>query len=348
MWLIIQEYKLMNNFKYLLVGLAIFNFISCQNKPSLQSEYVEGNALGTSYHINFYSEKSENWEQGFDSIFEVVNKSMSTYLPNSDISKINKGNKDVEVDQMFREVFDLSKEIYANTDGYFDPTVGNLVNAYGFGAEELNELTEKDLDSLVSLVGFKDFYLTEENQVKKPHKNSYLEFNAIAKGYTVDRLAIYLESQGVENYLVELGGELRAKGINLTKDKSWKVGLDDPYQEDGTREIIAILELNDRALATSGNYRKFRIDSVTGQKFVHTINPKTGKAERSNILSASVLAETCAEADAYATGFMAMGLEKSKKVLQDLDRVEAYLIYTENDSTKIFTTPKFNESLVED
>ncbi|WP_234971588.1 FAD:protein FMN transferase [Mesonia phycicola] len=335
----------MYKFLFFLLVICLFG---CNSKQTIKTKYFEGNALGTTYHIKFFSEEEVNWEKGLDSIYEVVNKSMSTYLPNSDISKINKGDTTIVVDNMFKEVFLLSKEINKSTSGYFDPTVGNLVNAYGFGAEELNYLSDKELDSLFVLVGIDKMELSEDNRLKKENINSYIEFNAVAKGYTIDRLAIFLENNNVDNYLIELGGELRVKGINKEKKQAWRVGLDNPYQTELKREITAILELKNEALATSGNYRKFRQDSITGQRFVHTINPLTGKAEKSNILSASVLATTCAEADAYATAFMAMGLEKSKLVIENLTGIDAYLIYTENDSTKVYSTAKFKKQLVKD
>jgi len=321
--------------------------VGCESSSKKNNQYLEGNALGTTYHVKFFSEKEIAWEKGFDSIFDAVNKSMSTYVPDSDISKINNGDASVQIDEMFKDVFLLSKEIYKETDGYFDPTVGNLVNAYGFGAEKLTDISEEKLDSLFRLVGFQNFNLTANNEVEKKFSNSYLEFNAIAKGYTVDRIAVYLNNNGVKNYLVEIGGELRVSGINAEKKQSWRVGLDNPFQSDKEREITAILELKNQSLATSGNYRKFKIDSLTGKRFVHTINPKTGEATKSNLLSASVLAPTCAEADAYATAFMAMGLEKSKNIIEETG-IEAYLIYAENDSTKIYSSAKFKEQLLKD
>ncbi|MBW2960936.1 FAD:protein FMN transferase [Mesonia aestuariivivens] len=330
--------------KNILIVLSILFLTACQQKNN--KKFFQGDALGTTYHITFFSDNELNWDKGLDSIFEHVNKSLSTYLPNSDISKINKGDTTVQVDEMFKDVFLLSKDIFKSTDGYFDPTVGNLVNAYGFGAENLNHITAKKLDSLFSLVGFQNYKLTPDNRIEKQLANSYLEFNSIAKGYTVDRLAVYLENNGVNNYLVELGGELRVNGKNTDRNQAWRVGLDNPYQDELNREIIAVLEMKNQGLATSGNYRKFRVDSLTGEKFVHTINPKTGKAEKSNVLSASVLAKTCGEADAYATAFMAMGIDKAKEVLENEKAIDAYLIFTENDSTKVFVTNNFQKQLM--
>ena len=184
--------------------------------------------------------------------------------------------------------------------------------------------------------------------MQKQSPEIYLDFNAIAKGYTVDLVGNYLTSQGVDNFLIEIGGELLASGKNIEKDDFWVVGIDDPAAAEGVRELKAAVELQNRAMATSGNYRKNRLDPVTGQMFVHTINPLTGHAEKSDILSASVLAENCALADAYATAFMAMGLKSTKEVLENLENVDVYLIYaTEDGGTDIFLSPGFEEALVE-
>lgn len=324
-------------FNYILLLVILF---SCENQPSLN--YIEGNAIGTTYHIKYFSAKEFNAQKGIDSVFYVVNKSMSTYIPQSDISKINKGDTSVVVNKMFKETFHLSKEIHRNTNGYFEPTVGNLVNAYGFGAEKLNiALDSTTIDSLLQFVGIEKINITEEGKVIKENPGVYLEFNAIGKGYAVDRIAQYLENNGARNYLVEVGGELSARGINLEKNSPWRVGIDDPQQTEAERTISSVLVLKNRAMATSGNYRKFRIDSITGTKYVHTVNPNTGQASRSNLLSASVLAENCALADGYATAFMAMGLEESKKVLSTLPTVDAFFIYDENGETKTFATQGF-------
>ncbi|MFD2433521.1 FAD:protein FMN transferase [Mesonia maritima] len=176
---------------------------------------VSGNALGTTFHIKYFSTIDFDVETKVDSVFEAVNKSMSTYLANSDISKINKGDSTIQVDHMFREVFQLSKKINKKTKGYFDPTVGNLVNFYGFGADKISLPTEKTHDSLMNYVGLEKINLTENNYIKKENPQIYLEFNAIGKGYAVDRLSKMFENEKVKNYLVEVGGEIRASGKNL-------------------------------------------------------------------------------------------------------------------------------------
>lgn len=320
---------------------------SCGKKEPV-GKLFQGEALGTTYMVKYFSDKDLNFEKAMDSIIDEINTSMSTYSTKSDISKINRGDTTVVVDDHFATVFRASGKIYNESNGFFDPTVGILVNAYGFGPEDrLKELDSVRIDSLIKLVGFHKLKLNANNTIIKTHPSIYLDFNAIAKGYAIDVIGNYLESENVKNYLIELGGELRARGNNLENSSEWIVGIDDPMQEAGNRELYAKLKLENSAMATSGNYRKYRIDSLTGQRFVHTINPLTGKAEKSNLLSTSVLAENCMLADGYATAFMAMGLERSKEMLKTLKGVEVYLIYSnENGEMGVFTTPGFQEQLV--
>src|SRR5690606_13657605 len=268
----------------------------------------------------------------------------------SDISRINRGQMEIQVDSMFREVFRLSQKVNRESGGYFDPTVGDLVNMYGFGPEEgLISIDSATVDSLMTFVGLGKIKISSEGMVSKEFPLIYLDFNAIAKGYTVDVIGVYLQNKGVENFLIELGGELLGKGENLSKKGLWTVGIDDPHQVEGTRILKAAITLKNRGMATSGNYRKFRIDSLSGRKYVHTINPQTGYPEESELLSATVLAESCALADAYATTFMAMGLKRSQKLLKNLPEVDAYLIHSEPDgSISEFTTSGFEEVVVEE
>ena len=320
----------------------VFALFSCDEKS--ETKVITGNALGTTYSVQFFTDRKFPVQHKIDSVFEAVNSSMSTYLPNSDISKINKGkNNNLRVDEMFVEVFSLSKRIFRETDGFFDPTVGNIVNYYGFGAERVNA---QELDSLMQFVGFNKVELNKEKQILKTDPRVYIEFNAIGKGYAVDRIAAMLDHNSIDNYLVEVGGELIAKGKDLQANKDWYVGIDDPMQ-DKKRKLVKVIRLNNRAMATSGNYRKFRVDSITGQKYVHTINPKTGLSKKSDLLSASVIANTCAEADAYATAFMAMGFQKSKKLVDKLSNIEVFFIYDEKGSLKKFSTAGFKKMVVE-
>lgn len=314
--------------------LLLLLIVSCQ--PQTQElDRVEGEALGTTYHISYFSDQSIDIEKSLDSIFDLVNGSMSTYQSDSDISRINRGEVDVKVDEMFREVFELSAQVYRESGGYFDPTVGDIVNLYGFGSEQ--GVTDPDstmVDSLMKFVGMDKVELTDDGVLVKKYPEVYIEFNAIAKGYAIDVIGNFLDAQGVDNYLIELGGELLAKGKNLTKDTYWRVGVDAPQSDAEKREMIAVLELRNRAMATSGNYRKFRVDPETGTQYVHTINPLTGFPERGDLLSATVLAPNCALADAYATAFMAMGYERAKALVEGLQDIDVFFLYLDQDGQK--------------
>lgn len=321
----------------------------CTKVSGPEAQVYSGEALGTTYSIKFFHPEELEIEEELDSIFEVINNSMSTYQEDSDISNINSGDTSISVDDNFKKVFLASGKIYKESEGYFDPTVGNLVNAYGFGPESgSEELKTGEIDSLMQYVGFNKLVLTPENKIKKRKEGIYLDFNAIAKGFTVDVIAEMLDQKGVKDFLIEVGGELVAKGINKEKEKPWIIAIDNPLQTEENRTLQATLFLKNRAMATSGNYRKFRVDSVTGQSFVHTINPITGKSEKNNLLSVSVLAENCMLADGYATAFLARGFEKSKEMLKKLENVDVYFVYTNpSGEVNVFTSEGFEKVLTE-
>lgn len=328
--------------KYVISLLILLFVISCGVKePKIIQNQNSGGALGTSYNIIYQSEAELNFHKEIDSVFAAVNQSMSTYIPSSDISKINDGDTTVVVDQMFKEVFELSKEIYKSTEGYFDPTVGILVNAWGFGPGKQLKMDSARVDSLMNYVGFDKVVMTNENKIQKADKSIRFDFNAIAKGYTIDRLAILMDKKGIANYLLEVGGEVVAKGQNQIKKKDWATGIEDPQNELG-RSLKKVISLKNRALASSGNYRKFRIDAVTGKKYVHTINPKTGFTKNAKTLGVNVIANTCAEADAYATAFMAMDFDDVIKLLESNKELDAFIIYlNEAGETQEFMTKGF-------
>ncbi|WP_421805897.1 FAD:protein FMN transferase [Flagellimonas sp.] len=324
--------------------LMVLFLVSCTPKEHIKNQSW-GNALGTTYSIIYIADEELDYQQEIDSVFQVLNQSMSTYIPDSDISKINAGDSTIQVDDMFREVFEVSSEVHKASNGYFDPTIGVLANAWGFGPGEQIELDSLRVDSLLQYVGWEKVKLNTDNTITKEHPSIRFDFNAVAKGYAIDRLGAMLDQKGIKNYLVEVGGEVLAKGTNLVSGKQWTVGIDDPQVETG-RQLKQIVSLKDVAMASSGNYRKFRVDPETGEKFVHTINPKTGYTKNSNVLATSVVAKTCAVADAYATTFMALDLEDSKDVLQNHEELEAYIIYLDkNGATQEFFTPGF-EALV--
>ncbi len=308
--------------KVTLIIVSLLLFTSCKEEKKIEGTKLEGSVFGTTYHITYMN--SRNYQKSIDSLFHLVNKSLSTYMPTSDISKINQGDTTVVVDDMFVEVFEKAKKIYKETDGYFDPTIGRLIDAYGFGSgKEKKDLTSEEIAALMVNVGF-DKVSLKDRRVYRESKNIEFNVNAFAKGYGVDVVGRFLESKNIHDYLVEIGGEIRARG---TKDgKLWKVAIEKP-NVDGTRSVQKIIELDNESMATSGNYRKYKVNAE-GKKIVHTVNAKTGLAAESNLLSVSVrLKGDCADVDAYATAFLAMGLEKTKEFLKEHPELKVVLLY---------------------
>ncbi|WP_235982440.1 FAD:protein FMN transferase [Gelidibacter maritimus] len=292
-----------------------------------------GEVFGTSYGVQYYSERNESFQQQFDSLFDIINTSMSTYQTDSDISKINR-NETFAVDEHFINVFKASKAIYKATDGVFDPTIGVLVNAWDFGPEgKVVALDSLKIDSLMLSVGLNKVRL-DGSKITKENPNTFIDFNAIAKGYGVDVIAEFLERQNIKNYLVEIGGEIRCKGQNYEKQKPWTVGVELPHF-DAEQSVLNVISLNDEAMATSGTYRKFKTDSL-GNRYSHILDPKTGYPSKTNLLSISVIAKDCMTADAYATAFKAMGLEKVKTFLASHPELKVFLIF-ENDDRELET-----------
>lgn len=304
--------------------------VSC--KQETKNTKVSGQVFGTSYSIKYYSDSNLNFETQFDSLFYEINKSLSTYQINSIISRINR-NEWTHFDDHFVKVFESAKTIYKETQGAFDPTIGVLVNAWGFGPEgKVKDIDSLKIDSLMVSVGFDKVELPKE-KFKLP-KNTFLDFNAIAKGYAVDVIAEFLEHQKIENYLVEIGGEIRVKGKNIEKQSNWKVGVENP-NFDGEQSILKVISLQDEAMATSGTYRKFKVDK-NGNRYAHIIDTKTGYPSKTNILSISVIAKNCMTADAYATAFQAMGIENVKAFLKDHLELKVFFIF-ENAKQEIVT-----------
>lgn len=339
--------------KKILLGLSLLTLLSCkENNETIvlpePQEFV-GNAIGTTYSIKLFADDEVTLKNDVDSIIGMFNNSMSTWVKGSFINRINAGEDSVLVGKPFKEVFEQAQEVYRKTDGYFDPTVGNLVNAYGFGADGTQERipSQKKIDSLKKFVGFYKMNIIPSKvkdsfYIKSDQKGLYLEFNAIAKGTLVDYMARLLDDKGVENYLVEVGGELVTKGMNLERNGKWSVGIDDPNQKPGERVYVTVLELSNEAMAGSGNYRKFKIDEESGQEFVHTVNPLTGMAQPSEVLGVNVIAKNCTLADGFATAFMAMPLEKSRELLKNLPDLDVVIMYTDRAGLLRFeTTPDF-------
>lgn len=313
----------------LLLLLVSLSILSCTQDVTPDEITITGQAFGTSYAVKYFgvAKEAEQVQVGIDSVINAVNQSMSTYIPESDISKINKGDSTVIVDDMFMDVFKLSRKLNKVTSGYFDPTVGTLRNAYGFGEKEaLKTLDTVTIDSLMQYVGWDKVLLLKNRTIKKQSPFIYFDFNAVAKGYGVDRVAVYLNLAGYQNFLIDIGGEIVASGIHEQKKSPWTVGIERLDSDIQNRTAAALVNLSNKAMAGSGNYRKNRIDEATGKQYVHTINPLTGSAQKSDVLSATIIADDCATADAWATSCMAMGLERSKEALKG-QGVEAYLMY---------------------
>ena len=307
------------------VIIFLFFIFSCNQNPKTT---LKGIAFGTSYSVQYFSEDQIDYSIQLDSIFDLINNSMSTYIDTSIISRVN-NNESVKVDNHFVNVFNTSKKIFDKTKGKFDPSIGILVNFWGFGPKFTNmPMDSLDIDNLKILVGFEKFKIDDTNIVLRP-KNSFLDFNAIAKGYTVDLISGLLDDNNINNYLVEIGGELRAKGSNLSKNNNWIIGIDEPRFDD-SQNIFITTELNNVAMATSGVYRKYNIDS-NGRRYAHILDPLSGIPARTNILSVSVISETCIEADAYATALHLMNINEIEGFLVYNKDLSVYIIY-ENES----------------
>ena len=325
-----------NKFRLILFSTLFF---SCINKNDIIN--INGDALGTTYNIILDSrlDKSD-LSKSIDSIFNVINNSMSTYLESSIISDVNKNIK-TQLDEHFIKVFNKSKEVWEESDKYFDPTVGILVNAYGFGPLVLSDdIDISSIESLKYLVGFDKVFLNNNNEVVKENKDIFIDFNSIAKGYSVDLIGEFLFEKQINNYLIEVGGEILAKGINNQTKSTWKLGIQDPLNQD---RYIQTVKLNNKALATSGNYRKFRLDSKTGERYVHTINPITGFTSKNNILSVSVISEDCITSDAWATALLSLNLERGRTIIDQKESLEALWIISTNDKVEIIKSKNWNK-----
>jgi thiamine biosynthesis lipoprotein len=311
----------MRNIFILLMLLAL---AGCKNFHLGPAVKLTGAAQGTYYAVTYYDEEQRDFQQEIDSLLDAFDMSASVYQPSSVISLVNSNQSDT-VDEIFREVFLKGIEVAQITDGAFDMTVMPLVNAWGFGFKDPEMLPEDKVDSIMQYVGYKKVSLNGD-RIIKTNENVMIDFNAIAQGYSVDLVGSFLEEQGIENYLVDIGGEVLANGKKPGLGL-WKVGIEKPTENSTSpRTIKAVVSLKNRALATSGNYRKYY--EKNGVRYSHTINPKTGYPVKHFMLSASVMARDAATADAFATAFMVMGLDKAKEMVAQRDDLEAYFIFT--------------------
>jgi len=336
----------MNN-KLLIIALSVAAiFPSCTSrKPVIEN--FSGFIQGTTYSVVFDNRKKLDLvktKTDVENILHAFDLSLSIYDDSSIISRVNR-NEDVTVDSYFTEVFNKSAIISEMTGGAFDITVGALTKAWGFGPDNTKSFTEENRDSLLKLVGMDKVSLVNGHVIKK-EPNMYLDANAIAQGYSVDVICRYFDEHGVKNYLIEIGGEVRAKG---TKGGDlWRIGIDRPEDFNMTpgQDLQAIIKITDKAIATSGNYRKFYVED--GVKYSHELNPKTGYPAKSTLLSASIIADECGLADGIATACMVMGTDAAIEFINNHPQFSAYFIFSdENGNFKTWTSEKFQKFISE-
>ena len=316
------------------VCVALFLIImllpSCDRQP--QKKVLEGFVQGSYYAITYYDEAGRNFQQGVDSIFHVVDLSVNLWVDSSIICKVNR-NENVILDNIFIDNFNIAQKASELSGGYFDATISPLVSAWGFSTKNGEPITPQLIDSLRQLVDYRKVHI-EESRLVKDNPAIQLDFNAIAQGYTSDLIGSYLESMGVQNYLVDVGGEIIARG-GKPDGSAWVVGIEKPAANwDSDRVVQQRVELSDKGIVTSGNYRKYV--ERDGKRYSHCIDPTTGYPVEHSLLSATVIAETSVWADALASICMVMGMERSLEIINGLDGVEAYYIFV-NDQGELET-----------
>ena len=307
--------------------LLILLFISCGNKKPSPYRKIAGMTQGTTFHITYEDKADKDLSGSVDSIFKAFDLTFSEYIPNSIVSRINQNDSTVRLDDMFVEVYNKSVEINKETNGAFDLTVGPLVNAWGFGPEKKVKIDSSKIDSLLQYVGMEKIRL-EGRKLVKDLQGIKIDVNSIAQGYCVDVVYRYFESLEIENFMVEIGGEVRTKGKN-PKGDFWRIGVDKPTEGNNVagETLQTIILLDNKSVTTSGNYRKFFEEN--GQKFSHIIDPHTGYPYKNNLLSVTVIAKDGLTADGYDTPLMVLGLEGARAFLKLHSELDAYMIYSD-------------------
>lgn len=326
-----------------LLFLIIGTIIIVRQQRTTPYQKDSGFIFGTIYNITYQNDK--NLKKEIEDELHKVDNSLSPFNKQSIISKINR-NENVIADEMFTNVFTLAEQISSETNGAFDITVAPLVNAWGFGFENKINPTKETIDSLKQLIGYQRVSLID-GKIKKDDPRIMLDCSAIAKGYASDVIADFLRSKGINNFMVEIGGEIVTSGIN-DKRLPWKIGVTKPIDDslNTHQEIQTVLNVTNKAMATSGNYRNFYYKN--GKKYAHTIDPRTGYPVQHSILSATVLANNCATADAYATAFMVMGIDKAKKILANHNEIMAYFIYSDKKGNNaVWYSPSLRDKIAE-
>lgn len=323
-----------------LAALIIGTIIILEKQPPFRTN--EGMVFGTVYKITYQSH--EDLHADIKKALQEVDNALSPYNPNSIITRINH-NVDTTLNTYFTDVFEVAQQVSNETEGAFDITVAPLVNAWGFGFKNSINVTPAIIDSLKQFIGHHKVKI-ENGKIIKEDERLMLDCSSIAKGYGVDQVAKTLKDKGVQNYMVDIGGEVFVKGKN-PKMKNWRIGINKPIEDSLSvnQELQTILEITDAAMATSGNYRKFYYKD--GKRYAHTIDPRLGYPIQHSILSATVIAKDCTTADAYATAFMVMGLEKAKEYCEKHPELNAYFICSgENDNYEIHYTPGIDKLIV--
>ena len=309
-----------------LILLIVGTILIIRNQNITPYHNDKGMVFGTTYSITYQADSSLH--TSIKKELQKVDEALSPFNKQSVITAVNE-NRNMTVNKMFADVFLMAEKISEDTDGAFDITVAPLVNAWGFGFKSGKHPSRHDIDSLKTIIGYKKVSLSDL-RVTKTDPRVMLDCSSIAKGYGSDAVAAMLERHGVKNYMVEIGGEIVTKGISQ-KRMPWKIGVTKPIDDSLSlsQEIQCIINVTDKAMATSGNYRNFYYHG--GKKYAHTIDPKTGYPVQHSILSATVIANNCATADAYATAFMVMGMEKAQKLLERHPELMAYIIFADKD-----------------
>lgn len=321
--------------KSIVAVCALCLLMACKQEKAI---HFQGFGIGTYYSITYIGTENTELPEAVDSILNDISKTFSIFDTTSLIVKVN-ANEKVTLNQDFISIFNTASELSELTSGAFDATVAPLVNVWGFGREKQLNITQEEIDSLLDFVGYKKVSI-QKQEIFKSDPRIQLNFNAIAKGYAVDKISQYLISKGYTNCLVDIGGEVVARGTKNGKD--WQIGIQIPTETaEGEMAADYVFALQNRAVATSGNYRSYHEDN--GERFSHIINPKTGQSERSNLLSVTVIAANCTHADALATAFMVMGLDASLAFLDKHPHYAAYFIYDEKGKFKTKKTRNYPE-----
>ncbi|MCX6237479.1 MAG: FAD:protein FMN transferase [Bacteroidia bacterium] len=304
-----------------------FIFVSCGTDKPAHYRKIAGFTQGTTFHITYEDNADKDLSGQVDSIFKVFDLTFSEYIPNSIVSGINQNDSTVLLDDMFIEVINKSIEINRETHGALDLTVGPLVDAWGFGPEKKAKIDSSKIDSLLQYVGMEKIRL-EGRKLIKNQPGIKIDVNSIAQGYCVDVVYRYFEKLGIENFMVEIGGEVRTKGKN-PKNDTWRIGVDKPGdgKSEAGENLQTIILLDNKAVTTSGNYRKFFEEN--GRKYSHIIDPHTGYPYKNSLLSVTVIAKDGLTADGYDTPLMVLGLEGARALLKQHPELDAYMIYSD-------------------